>query len=81
MKTLIFNGTEHFVAERIVKRGNEIVGYIGGQEVFAFRGIKDWSMYKLADGQEFDGDAEQERERRLADLEAAVAWILGGVVQ
>ena len=77
MKKLIFNG-EEYEAERIVKTNTDIIGYKGNQEVFAFRGINDFSAFQLADGQEYDISSEQEKEQRITDLELAIASILGG---
>ena len=77
MKKLKFNG-EEYEAERIVKTNTDIIGYNGNQEVFAFRGINDFSAFQLADGQEYDISPEQEKEQRITDLELAIASILGG---
>jgi len=54
MKKLIYGGLE-FKAEKIIKTETYIVGYdINGIEVFAFRGISDFTGFTLDDGQEFD---------------------------
>lgn len=45
---------QQYEAERIVKTSKDIIGYNGEQEVFAFRGISDFSGFALADGQEWD---------------------------
>jgi hypothetical protein len=71
---------EIFEAEKIILSGNSIVGYNGNKEVFAFRGINDFTPYQLLDGAEFDLDPEAEKEQRIADLEAAIAALLGGAV-
>lgn len=55
MKTLNING-QQFQAEKIVKTDANIVGYVGENEVFAFRGISDFSSFTLEDGQNFDTD-------------------------
>lgn len=53
MKKLLFNNTE-FQAERIVKTSDSIVGYSGNSEIFAFRGISDFSLFSLGENQEWD---------------------------
>lgn len=78
MKVLIY-GQERLSAEKIVKKADTIIGYIGEKEVFAFRGITDWSIFSI-EGGDFDPDPEQEKEQRIADLEAAIAAILGGAI-
>lgn len=67
MKTLIVYGKEHD-AEKIVKTDTAIIGYKGETEVFAFRGISDFSIFKLADGQEFDVDDAEIKAKTLAQL-------------
>lgn len=79
MKTLTVNG-EQYQAEKIVKTSTSIVGYNGEQEVFAFRGINDFSQFQLEDGQDWDIDSELEKEQRIKDLELAMASILGGAI-
>jgi len=79
MKTLIFNNAERLEAEKIIKKADSIIGYIGTNEVFAFRGISDWTLFAI-EGGDFDPDPEQEKEQRIADLEAAIVAILGGAM-
>lgn len=76
MKTLIFD-TERLEAEKIIKKPDSIIGYIGSNEVFAFRGISEWDLFTI-EGGDFDPDPEYEREQCIADLEAAITAILGG---
>lgn len=78
MKSLIYNG-ERLEAEKIIKKTDAIIGYIGDTEVFSFKGISDWSIFAI-EGGDFDPDLEAEREQRITDLEAAVAAILGGAL-
>lgn len=73
MKTLIFN-EEQLQAERIVKTDTGIVGYNGNQEVFAFRGISDFTQFQLAEGETFDHDLSPEA--RIRALEEALLTIL-----
>lgn len=68
MKKLIVDG-EMFEAERIVKTDTDIIGYDGGREVFAFRGIKDFNKFQLEEGQEWDVDEKEELQQRISDLE------------
>jgi len=77
MKALTFSG-EQYQAERIVKTDTDIIGYNGNTEVFLFRGISDFTQFQLAEGQEWDIDPEAEKDQRIADLEFALAEILGG---
>jgi|LFRM01.1.fsa_nt_gb hypothetical protein len=77
MKTLFVRGDE-YQAEKIVKTNTSIVGYVGKLEIFAFRGIKDFSQFQLAEGQEWDMSEEDKKSQRILDLELAMASILGG---
>lgn len=77
MKILNFSG-ETYQAKKIVKTQNSIIGYNNNQEIFAFRGINDFSAFQLSEGQEWDIDPEAEKDQRIADLEFALAEILGG---
>lgn len=72
MKTLIINN-EQFQAERIVKTDTDIVGYNGSQEVFAFRGVTDFTQFALAEG---DFDTDLSPEARLQALEEALLMLL-----
>lgn len=67
MKRLIFLN-ETFEAEKIVKTNDSVIGYNGQNEVFAFRGVSDFSLFKLAEGQEFDTSEISDKER-IAQLE------------
>lgn len=78
-KRLKFLG-EVYEAERVVKTGNSIIGYTGSSVVFLFRGINDFSQFQLLDNADFDPDPEAEREQHIADLDAAIAAILGGAI-
>ena len=68
MKTLIFNN-EEIQAERIVKNPDSIIGYNGQTEIFAFRGISDFSGFMLKDGESFDTDELSLEERNRADID------------
>lgn len=68
MKRLSFLD-EVYEAERIVKTDDSIIGYSRQLEVFSFRGVSDFSLFILAEGQEFD-EAEPTTEEKLANLEA-----------
>ena len=62
MKTLIFN-KEEFEAEKIIKTSDSIVGKdINDKEVFSFKGIKDFSLFELKDGQEYDTEITEEQQ-------------------
>lgn len=79
MKKLLHNG-EEYLAEHIVKTDTDIIGYNGNKEVWAFRGINDWSQFQLEEGQEWDIDFDTEKEQRITDIEMAIAAILGGAM-
>lgn len=80
MKTLIVFDNERLEAERIVKKSNAIVGYIGENEVFSFRGITDWSQFKLPEGQEWDVDEKDALLAYLLDLDYRISLIELGVI-
>jgi len=73
MKTLIFNN-EEYQAERIVKTNTDIIGYNGNTEVFSFKGISDFSLFQLANGEVFDIDLSPET--RITALEEALLMLL-----
>lgn len=79
MKRLFVN-SEVYEAERIVKTKDSVIGYNGNIMVFAFRGIKDWSQYQLADGQEWDMDEQAAEATFLLDLDFRVSLLELGVV-
>ncbi|MNH83812.1 hypothetical protein D3C73_362160 [compost metagenome] len=47
MRALNFNG-QKYEAEKIVKYSDSIVGYSAGTEVFAFRGVSDFSLFSIS---------------------------------
>jgi hypothetical protein len=54
IKVLNFNG-EKYNAEKIVKTATDIIGKdINNNVVFAFRGVSDFSLFTLDEGQTFD---------------------------
>ncbi len=79
MKRLFAFG-ESYEAKKIVKTSDSIIGYNGDTEVFVFRGIKDWSQYQLADGQEWDIDEKMAEAAFLLDLDFRVSMLELGVV-
>lgn len=79
MKKLVFN-SESYEAEKIVKTETDIVGYNGNVEVFAFRGISDFSGFEIESGQVFDKSDDDLLKERLVLMQAAIDdLILGGV--
>ena len=67
MKTLVFN-EQKFEAEKIIKTNTDIVGQDSqGNELFAFRGISDFTGFALEEGQIFDAT-----EPTIADLQAQI---------
>ena len=76
MKTLKFNN-EKYSAEKIIKTMDAIIGQdLQGNEVFAFRGISDFSLFELEDGQEFDLDEKEDLRKRLEIAEEALNEML-----
>ncbi|MFJ3389537.1 hypothetical protein [Lysinibacillus sp. NPDC086135] len=47
-------GKEEYKAEKFVKGNDYIIGYTKGQEVVSFRGVKDFSDFKLLYGAKFE---------------------------
>lgn len=76
MKQLVFRDQE-FHAEQIVKTQDSIIGYISNDIVFEFRGISDFSAFKLSDGQEWDIPQPTGKDR-IAELEKIINMILMG---
>lgn len=68
MKQLTFDD-KTFEAEKIVKYPDAIIGTSGGSEVFAFKGIADFTAFQLKSGQTFD-DAPTSEDQRFEKLEA-----------
>lgn len=75
MKKLIFNG-EEYEAERIVKTNTDIIGYNGNQEVFAFRGISDFSQFTLVEC-EFDIDEKTKMQNEIDFLTLKILDLMG----
>jgi hypothetical protein len=77
MKTLIFSD-EQFDAERIVKTADSITGYDAtGNQLFAFRGITDFTGFTLGAGEEWDADISDTA--RIEAMEMALLDVLLGV--
>lgn len=54
MKILVFLNKE-YIADKIIKKDNNIIGKDEkGNELFVFKGINDFSKFKLKDGANFD---------------------------
>ncbi|MDQ0175971.1 hypothetical protein [Bacillus chungangensis] len=75
MKTLKYDG-EELKAERIIKNADSIIGYNGESEVFAFRGVKDFSFFKLINDEgnpeEIERELTKEEQLMLALSEAQI---------
>lgn len=78
MKTLTFNEGQ-FQAERIIKTEVDIIGVTEGIEVFAFRGISDFSMFALNEGEEWDDVPKTQLEILQETVDKLVLDSLGGV--
>lgn len=75
MKTLYVNG-ETYQAEKIIRTNTDILGFNSNSPtpIFAFRQIKDWTQFQLAEGQVFDTDLSPEA--RIQALEEALLMLL-----
>ncbi|BDR82564.1 hypothetical protein [Clostridium tetani] len=74
MKKLMVND-EVLEAEKIMKTETDIIGYVDNKEVFAFRGIKDFSIFKLENEQQFD-TPEDDLNKRIKALEQSNAELM-----
>lgn len=79
MKILNFNG-EQYKADKIIKTETDIIGKdSNGNELFAFRGINDFTDFDLEEGQTFD--TELTIEERMSLIQKAIDSItLGGTL-
>lgn len=73
-KVIVFN--KEYVAERIVKTTNSIIGYNGEREVFAFRGISDFSLFQIEG--EFQKDEYEKLKEDVLSISIALAAVIGG---
>lgn len=68
MKILRFLN-DNYEAEKIIKNDTNIIGKdANGNEVFVFRGISDFSVFSLEEGQTFDTEDPSEQEVLNAQL-------------
>lgn len=79
MKKLTVNG-EEFKADKIIKNETDIIGKNAtGNELFAFRGISDFNLFALEEGQNFD--TELTIEERMELMQKAIDDLtLGGAL-
>ena len=80
MKTLYVNG-ENYQAEKIIRTNTDILGFnsTSPTPIFAFRQIKDWTQFQLAEGQEWDIDEKASESAYLLDLDFRISMIELGV--
>ncbi|MFW2500148.1 MULTISPECIES: hypothetical protein [Clostridium] len=80
MKILNFNN-EQFQAEKIIKSDKDIIGKkFDGNEMFAFRGISDFTVFSITNvnGANCDFDKEEPSEiDRISALESALSVLMG----
>ena len=76
---ILYVGDEIYKAEKIIKSDKTIIGYIGNVETFSFRGIKDFTQFKLKDGQEWDIPKEDEQALHQLDLDFRISLLEMGV--
>lgn len=77
IKRIKFDDT-FYESEKIVKTNDTIVGYNGQNEVFAFRGVSDFTLFELVDGQDFD-KPQQTLEDYILELEFRLMIIELGI--
>jgi len=80
VKTLYVNG-ETYQAEKIIRTNTDILGFnsTSPTPIFAFRQIKDWTQFQLAEGQEWDIDEKVSELAYLLDLDFRISMIELGV--
>ena len=80
MKTLKFN-QEEYKAEKIIKTENSIIGQdLQGNEAFAFRGISDFSLFELEDGQSFDVGEIEMLQSKLLEQQRTIEELMFNVI-
>ena len=81
MKKLLFNN-ETIKAEKIVKTSDSIIGYNGNSEVFVFRGVSDFSLFTLEEGQDWDIEINEIEQLKISQAEQfeTILEILGGIM-
>lgn len=72
MKKLLFAGQE-YEAERIIKNVDSLIGYSSNVIVFEFRGVTDFSFFRLEGGAGFDTEPTQDD--FLLDMELRVTML------
>lgn len=80
MKILIV-GNEEYTADRIVKTDNSIIGYNNNSDTpaWSFKGINDFSQFKLEEGQKWDVDEKILESNYILDLDFRISMIELGV--
>lgn len=80
MKTLKFNEKE-YKAEKIIKTSNAIIGQdTQGNQIFTFRGVSDFSLFELEEGQNFDVGENDVLDDYILDLEFRLSMLeIGGM--
>lgn len=79
MKRLIID-SEIFEAEKIIKAETSIIGYVNNKEVFAFRGVNDFTQFQLEESQEWDIAEEELQLEHNVDLDYRLSLIEMGLV-
>lgn len=77
MKQLHADGT-YYEAEKIIKDGETITGLMADVVVFQFSGIRNFDMYCLTEGQEFDPVEPTENDLLKAEIEELKKLLGGG---
>lgn len=69
-----------YEAEKIVKGNDHISGFDGNIEIFTFRGIKDFSLFKLSEGDIYDIDETTLINERLRATEKALINLMDTIM-
>lgn len=80
MKTLNFNN-KMFQADKIIKTSIDITGQdSNGKELFAFRGISDFTLFKLEEGQSFDKPQPSIADLQMQIFNLTTQLVSGGAI-
>lgn len=84
MKKITINENQIYLADKIIKNGNSIK-LINATDIegnpqgdLLFPNISNLDDFVLEEGQEWDVSEDEVKNQRIADLELAIAEILGG---
>ncbi|WP_427137214.1 hypothetical protein [Psychrobacillus psychrodurans] len=79
MKKIEVHG-KWYEAEKIFKGSDYIFGFDDDLEIFKFRGVKDFSLFKLSEGDEYDLDENTLVNARLQATEKALINLMDTIM-